>query len=118
MVFMADESVTLGPTLKLLRGMQEKSLKSIADLADISPAYLQKLEKGEVTAPSPHVLHRLAGVLGTDYLELMRAAGYVVPESSGNSGALAQAFSAQNLTDDEARALSTFLKMYRSGRSG
>ena len=35
---------------------------------------------------------------------------YVVPESSGNSGALAQAFSAQNLTDDEARALSTFLR--------
>ena len=69
MVFMADESVTLGPTLKLLRAMQEKSLKSIADLADISPAYLQKLEKGEVTAPLrtcctdwPCLGHRLSGV--------------------------------------------------------
>jgi transcriptional regulator with XRE-family HTH domain len=115
---MAESSPTLGPTLKSLRDLQDKSLKSIADQAEISPAYLQKLERGDVTTPSPHVLHRLAGVLGTDYLELMRAAGYVVPESQGNSGALAQALSAQNLTADEARALSTFLKMYRKERGG
>jgi HTH-type transcriptional regulator, competence development regulator len=115
---MTDSSPTLGPTLKALRDLQDKSLKAIADQADISAAYLQKLERGEVTAPSPHVLHRLAGVLCTDYLELMRSAGYVVPESPGSSGALAQALSAQNLTDDEARALSTFLKMYRKDRGG
>ena len=115
---MADSSPTLGPTLKSLRDLQDRSLKSIADQAEISPAYLQKLERGEVTTPSPHVLHRLAGVLRTDYLALMRSAGYVVPESQGNSGALAQALSAQDLTDDEARALSTFLKMYRKERGG
>jgi len=45
-------------------------------------------------------------VLGVDYLELMRLAGYVVPESSGaTSGMLAQALSSQDLTQDEARAL-------------
>jgi transcriptional regulator with XRE-family HTH domain len=108
----------LGQTLKSVRELQGKSLKVVANGAEISPAYLQKLEKGDVTAPSPHVLHRLAGELGVDYLELMRLASYVVPEPTGSSGALAQALSAQDLTEEEARALATFLKMYRSGQIG
>jgi hypothetical protein len=37
---------------------------------------------------------------------------------TGSSGALAQALSAQDLTEEEARALATFLKMYRSGQIG
>lgn len=119
MVCMADEKPTLGQTLKSVRDLQDKSLKAVADGAQISPAYLQKLEKGDVAAPSPHVLHRLAGELGVDYLELMRLAGYVVPGATGgSSGALAQALSAQDLTEDEARALAAFLKMYRSGQLG
>jgi transcriptional regulator with XRE-family HTH domain len=115
---MAHKKPTLGQTLKSVRDLQEKSLKAVADGAQISPAYLQKLERGEVAAPSPHVLHRLAEELGVDYLELMRLVGYVVPEATGSSGALAQALSAQDLTEDEARALAAFLKMYRSGQLG
>ncbi|HEX5403183.1 MAG TPA: helix-turn-helix transcriptional regulator [Pseudonocardiaceae bacterium] len=115
---MTDETPTLGQTLKSVRELQGKSLKVVADGAQISPAYLQKLEKDGVTAPSPHVLHRLAGQLGVEYLELMRLAGYVVPGSTGSAGALAQALSSQDLTEEEARALATFLKMYRSGQNG
>jgi transcriptional regulator with XRE-family HTH domain len=119
MVYMTDEPPTLGQTLKSVRELQGKSLKTAAQGAEISPAYLQKLEKGDVTAPSPHVLHRLANELDVEYLNLMRLAGYVVPETTGTgSGALAQALSAQDLTEDEARALATFLKMYRSGQIG
>jgi transcriptional regulator with XRE-family HTH domain len=113
------ETRALGQTLKSVRELHGTSLKTVAEGAEISPAYLQKLEKGAVTAPSPHVLHRLAGALGVEYLELMRLAGYVVSEKTGSSsGALAQALSAQDLTDDEARALATFLKMYRTGQIG
>src|SRR5664280_1756847 len=109
---------SLGDALKALRGLQERSLKSVAEPAKISPAYLLKLESGDVKTPSPHVLHRLASVLGADYLELMRLAGYVVPESSGaTSGMLAQALSSTDLTQDEARALATYLKLYRSTKN-
>lgn len=107
----------LGTTLKSVRDMLGKSLKAVADPAGISPAYLVKLEKGEVVAPSPHVLHRLAGVLGVEYLELMRLAGYVVPERTGpRMNALSQALSSNDLTEDEAKAITAFLEMYRRGK--
>ena len=49
----------------------------------------------------------------------MRLAGYVVPDSKPQqAGALAQALSSQNLTDDEARAVAAYLKMYRSTGRG
>ena len=116
---MAEALPDLGQTLRSLRDLRGESIKTVAEAADISPAYLQKLEKGDVAAPSPHVLHRLATVLGADYPDFMRAAGYVVPGTSGSPGGpLAHALSAQELTEDEARALATYLKMYRSaGRS-
>lgn len=113
---MSKPAETLGSTLRAVREFRNKSLKSVAEPADISPAYLLKLEKDDVASPSPHVLHRLAGVLGVEYLELMRLAGFVVPESSGRDlGALAQALSSDDLTDEEARALAAYLKIFRSG---
>ena len=106
----------LGPTLKAVRDMLGKSLKAVADPAEISAAYLLKLERGEVATPSPHVLHRLAEALGVEYLELMRLAGYVGIESDGpRTNALAQALSSQDLTQEEARAVSAFLEHLRSG---
>lgn len=69
------------------------SLKAVAEPAGISPAYLVKLERGDVKCPSPHVLHRLAQSLGADYLELMRRAGYVVPDTTRTGGTPAHALS-------------------------
>lgn len=116
-VVMEKEANDLGTTLKEVRGLLGKSLKAVADPANISAAYLLKLEKGEVAAPSPHVLHRLAETLGVEYLELMRLAGYVLPEPEGTrANALLQALSSKGLTDDETRAVSAFLDIYRSGK--
>lgn len=107
----------LGNTLKAVRDLHGKSLKAVAGPANISVAYLVKLERGEVATPSPHVLHRLAETLGVEYMELMRLAGYVVPESAGaRSNALAQALSSKDLTEEEARAVAAFLELYRSGK--
>ena len=112
-----QDAKELGTTLKAVRDMLAKSLKAIAEPAGISAAYLVKLEKGEVTAPSPHILHRLAKALGVEYVELMRLAGYVVPELEGpRSNALAQALSSQDLTEEEARAVAAFLELLRSGK--
>lgn len=103
----------LGETLRTVRELAGKSLKAVADPAEISPAYLQKLEKGLVASPSPHVLHRLADQLGVAYLDLMRDAGYVVEGSSG-VGLISQALSSQGLTEEEERAIAAYLKIYRS----
>ncbi|OIQ77492.1 HTH-type transcriptional repressor RghR [mine drainage metagenome] len=119
MVCMTEPTLTLGQALKSLRELQGKSLKTVADAADISAAYLQKLEKGDVTAPSPHKLHALAEALGVEYLALMRLAGYVVPEvTNSGSGVLSQAFSAQDMTEAEALAVAAYLKIYRQSKKG
>jgi transcriptional regulator with XRE-family HTH domain len=111
----ATPAQRLGETLRSVRELKGKSLKAVADPAEISAAYLLKLEKGAVASPSPHVLHRLAEQLDLDYMDLMRLAGYVTHERSGRGGSgLAHALSSENLTDDEARAVATFLKMYRN----
>jgi len=57
--------------------MKGLPLKAVAEPAEISAMYLQKLERGEVQDPSPHVLHRLSEQLGLNYAEAMRLAGYV-----------------------------------------
>jgi GTP cyclohydrolase I len=72
--------MSLGSRLRDLRRDGQRSLKSIADGAGISVAYLQKLERDEVKAPSPHVLRSLAGTLDISYAEVMDLAGYAVTE--------------------------------------
>ncbi len=109
------EGAELGPTLRSAREISGKSLKAVAEPAGISPAYLMKLERGEVTSPSPHILHRLARELGVAYTDLMRLAGYIVPEAENRpGGVLEQALNSQGLTEDEAHAVAAFLKAYRS----
>jgi DNA-binding XRE family transcriptional regulator len=116
MVYMTDELADLPTTLRQLRRLAGKSLKAVAEPADISPAYLVKLERGAVKSPSPHVLHRLAQALGADYLELMRRAGYVVPDNSQTGGTLAHALSSDGLTVEEAAAVSAYLTVLRRQR--
>ena len=52
----------LGGRLRQARELRQesKSLSAVAQAADISTAYLQKLEVGDVKQPSPHVLHSLS----------------------------------------------------------
>jgi transcriptional regulator with XRE-family HTH domain len=106
----------LGAALAEVRLMRKMSLREVADKAGISTAYLHKLERGQVAAPSPHVLYALAQVLKTPYSKLMQLAGYVVPNDSGadaKAGLLAHALSSEELTDEEAAALASYLAWYR-----
>ncbi|MDP9226033.1 MAG: helix-turn-helix domain-containing protein, partial [Actinomycetota bacterium] len=70
---------TIGSRLRQVRDLRRKPLSTVAKAAEISTAYLQKLEAGAVRQPSPNVLHHLSQALDIDYAELMRLAGYVVP---------------------------------------
>ena len=61
-------------------------------------------------------------MLEIDYGELMRLAGYVVPNAGGNSrrrrNELTYAMSSEELTDDEAEVLAEYLSWYRSRKRG
>lgn len=108
----------LGSKLRQERELKERPLSAVAKAADISTAYLQKLEVGDVRQPSPHVLHALSTVLEIDYAELMRLAGYVVPSSGAGRprrrNELTHALSSEELTEEEAEALAEYLNWYRS----
>ena len=110
---------SLGQTLKALRELKQKSLKVVADAAEISTAYLQKLERDDVTSPSPHILRRLADALNSDYLDLMRAANYVIPDASSRADSvLANALKSEDLTPEEAQAIAAYLTIFRAQKRG
>jgi transcriptional regulator with XRE-family HTH domain len=67
----------LAKSLREARSNRGMTLETASEAAKISPAYLHKLEAGHVQTPSPHVLRRLATVLGVPYLTLMTLAGYL-----------------------------------------
>ena len=108
----------LGDQLRSVRQVRGLSLKAVAEPADISTAYLQKLEGGEVQQPSPHVLHRLGQVLEIPYATLMELAGYVVPSSQGvlAGGVFDNALSSTDLSDDERKAVAAFIAHLRDQR--
>src|SRR4051812_24784253 len=105
--------MTLGKQLHEVRRVRDMTLKAVADAADISTAYLQKLERDEVRTPSPHILYRLAEVLRVPYPQLMALAGYVVPSTDEREAEpqnlLAHALSSQEMTEEEQRELARYL---------
>jgi transcriptional regulator with XRE-family HTH domain len=109
----------LGQRLREVRDLRGRSLSDVASEAEISPAYLQKLEAGGVKQPSPNVLYKLAKALDLDYAELMRLAGYVAPPNARakrRKNELTYALSSEPLTNDEAQELARYLDWYRDRR--
>lgn len=112
----ADE---LGTRLRQVREMRGWSLRDTAEKADISSAYLQKLERGQVQSPSPNMLYALSQPLKIPYSELMKLAGYVVPRDARGrkplgGSVLAHALSSEDLTPEEAEELAKYLAWFRS----
>jgi HTH-type transcriptional regulator, competence development regulator len=120
---------TLGDELHKVRQLKGLSLRAVAEPAGVSPTYLHKLERGEVKAPSPHRLQRLAHALGLDYADLFFLAGYDRPEKnpsargrqstapvplSAKGSLLRQAFqSEEQVSDDELEQLARYLQFLR-----
>lgn len=110
----------LGRELHQVRQMKGLSLNSAANTADISPAYLQKLEAGLVKAPSPPVLQRVAKALELPYSKVMETAGYLTPQNSSkrtSPNLLAHALLGADLTEQEAAALAEYLAFLRQRRA-
>ena len=115
---MADLTTpTLGGELAQLRILRQQTLRAVAEASGISGAYLLKLERDDVQAPSPHVLRRLAEHFGISYLALMQLAGYEVADEDrpvSKPGVLADALVSEPLTPNEDRAVAAFLATLRS----
>jgi transcriptional regulator with XRE-family HTH domain len=110
-------SLSLGAALKRARELRGLSAVDAARTANISGAYLSKLEADAVKKPSPHVLHSLSQALAVPYAELMRLCGYQVPgesERSASEAVTAALFA--DLTDDETEELLEYLAWYRARR--
>ena len=108
---------SMGDTLRQARAVRDLSVVDAARAADISPAYLSRLEADAVKKPSPHVLHRLSEALGVPYGELMRLSGYRLPGQAdqATTGTVSAALFA-DLTDDERDELVAYLAWYRTRR--
>jgi HTH-type transcriptional regulator, competence development regulator len=108
---------TLGSVLKKARELRGLSAVETARAADISGAYLSKLESDAVKKPSPVVLHSLSQALAIPYADLMRLSGYRVPgDANGTAADAATAALFANLTDDEREELLDYLAWYRARR--
>ena len=106
---------SIGTVLRQAREVRGLSTIETARSAEISSAYLSKLENDAVKRPSPEVLHRLSEVLGVPYAELMALVGHPLPsvDASPDHGRLGAALFA-DLTDDERDELIEYLAWYRA----
>ena len=105
----------LGSELKHAREQARLSLESAATPANISAAYLHKLERGVVNSPSPRVLARLAAPLKLPYLRLLELAGYLDEEQLAKARLREPAvhphpLAGQQLTFDEWQEVAGFIK--------
>ena len=102
----------LGQYLRDARMALGLSLRDVEEATghEVSNAYLSQLENGKVKRPSPHVLYALSLALSAPYDELMRRAGYIVPQHGQVDVAT---FSINNLSADEEVALREHLAYLR-----
>jgi len=79
-----DVDGTLGSELRRIRKARGATLREVEDATGISNAYLSQLENDKISKPSPNFLYKLATFYEVPYEDLMRAAGYVGEDRSGD----------------------------------
>jgi transcriptional regulator with XRE-family HTH domain len=76
---MSTDNKAFGAQLRALREAKGLSLRNVEAKSEksISNPYLSQLENGKIQNPSPHILHKLAGLYAVPYEMLMESAGYL-----------------------------------------
>jgi HTH-type transcriptional regulator, competence development regulator len=105
---------SLGQTLKDSRDLMSLTLRQVEEATGISNAYLSQLENDKIKKPSANILYKLASIYNIELNNLLVAAG-IIRESEGAKNKLFNnaALSAEQLTEEEERALMTYLKVLR-----
>jgi transcriptional regulator with XRE-family HTH domain len=106
----SSDPIRLAHEISSARIAVRRSLRDVADEAEISAAYLQKLERGQVGEPSPRILKRIATTLNIKYGRLMECAGYEFPRDKQTSTPSNPVFAATSLTETEERAVAAFIE--------
>lgn len=113
---------TLGGELARLRKLKGWSLRDVEEKTKkkVSNSYLYQLESDNVKKPSPNILFVLAGIYGASYPNLMRLAGFIVPNTAKDnpSQQTSVAFNALDLTPDEEERVLDFVEFLRSKQKG
>ena len=73
--------MSLGSYLRSLRESRQLTLRAVEKESGISNAYLSQLETDKIKKPSPACLYKLSKLYGISYDDLMRKAGYPLPDS-------------------------------------
>jgi len=104
----------LGAYLRALRAAAGITLREVHGRCGVSNGYLSLLEHDRIREPSPHVLHALAGCYEADYADLMRRAGYPMPDRQETV-----AFAgADRLTPDEQAEVQAIIALKLRRRGG
>jgi HTH-type transcriptional regulator, competence development regulator len=105
---------SLGQTLKASRELMSLTLRQVEEATGISNAYLSQLENDKIKKPSASILYKLASIYNIELNTLLVAAG-IIQESEEAKGKLFNnaALSAEQLTQEEERALFAYLKILR-----
>lgn len=123
--------MSLGTYLRALRESRQLTLRAVQEQCGISNAYLSQLETGKIRQPSPSGLYKLSEVYSVPYDELMKRAGYPVPDTEGSdfvaptissrSRRTGQALTPEarfpDITPDEEESLLEYLAFLRSRRN-
>ncbi len=106
-----DSWADLGGFIRTQRSLARLSLRQLAELTELSNAYLSQVERG-LYQPSAHVLKNLAGALELSAEELYRRAGLL--DEDGDSPATTSVEEAirldEKLTPEQKEAL---ISVYR-----
>jgi transcriptional regulator with XRE-family HTH domain len=112
---MRDERAGLAGFVRSARDRKGLTLRAVEESTGVSNAYLSQLETGKIHRPSPVVLHKLSTLYEVPYGELMRLAGYPVPDEAGGSIELNHSASRIGpITAEEEQQLIEYLAFLRS----
>jgi len=71
-------SFEAGQRIRRAREAGDLSYRDLREVTGLALSHLQRLERGQVSEPSPHVLRKLSSAIeGLDYGALMRDFGYL-----------------------------------------
>jgi transcriptional regulator with XRE-family HTH domain len=107
-----SEGDSFGALMKALRDEVGFTLRQVEERCKISNGYLSLIENNKVKEPSPRILYALAECYHTDYLDLMRRAGYPVPDRSKDASSPPIVFrGAERLTESERQEIQDLISV-------
>lgn len=102
----------LGNYIAKQRTHKNLSIRKLSQLANVSHTEIARIESGERKHPSPLVLKNIAHVLGCNFLEMMRIAGYL--EDDHHTESISSIFAdLSTLTKEEIEEVKKFIKRLR-----